>query len=134
MVSTRATWRQEGPYIVDATGKKVALMQGEPAEHGWHQRRILAAINAMQDTPTQFIEEMLEECEDNLILTLITRDRKMASTLEMMEQKIAAHCREIEHLRDLMDACRVFEEQRLLLNQAPGAAEYEGLLRTLGMR
>jgi hypothetical protein len=133
-VSARAMWRRDGAFIVDGTGKKIGLMQGEPTEHEWHQRRILAAVNAMQDTPTQFIEEFVEKCEDNLILGMITRDRQMAATLLRMEEGIAAHCREIEQLREMMDGCRVFEEQRALLQQAPGSAEYEGLLRTLRIR
>lgn len=131
--SARGTWRRDHAFIVDGTGKKVALMQGEPAEHEWHQRRILAAVNAMQDTPTQFIEELMEKGAGNIILELISRDREMAATLEKMNERIAAHCREIAQLRNMMDACRVFEEQRALLQQAPGSTEYEGLLRTLGI-
>lgn len=132
-VCARAPWRQDGPFIVDSTGKKVALMQGEPADHAWQQRRILAALNALQDIPTQFIEELLGRSEDNLILALITHDRTMAAALQRMKEKIAAHSREIEQLRETMEACRIFEEQRALLKQAPGATEYEGLLRVLGM-
>lgn len=109
-------------------------MQGEPAEHEWHQRRILAAVNAMHDTPTQFIEELVDNCQDNIMLGLITRDKEMAATLKRMEERIAAHCREIEQLREMMDTCRVVEEQRALLQQAPGSTEYEALLRALGIR
>jgi hypothetical protein len=133
-VPARVMWRQEGTFIVDGTGKKVAVMQGEPAEHERHQRRILAAVNAMHGTPTQFIEELMDNCQDNIISGLITRDREMAATLKRMEEKIAAHYREIEQLREMMDACRVFEERRALLQQLPGSAEYEALLRTLGIR
>jgi len=133
-VSARATWRRDGDFIVDGTGKKIAQMRGDPAEHEWHQRRILAAINAMQDTPTQFIEELLEKCPDNIILELISRDREMAATLQRMKEKIAAHCREIEQLREMMNSCRVFEEQRALLQQGPGSTEYEALLHALGIR
>jgi hypothetical protein len=132
-VSARATWRKDGPYIVDSTGKKVALVQGELADHEWQQRRIVAALNALQDTPTQFIEELLEKCDDNIILTLIKRDKMMAATLQGMEEKIAMHNREIEQLRKMMEACRIFEEQRAFLKQAPGATEYEGLLHALGL-
>jgi len=133
-VSARATWRRDGDFIVDGTGKKIAQMNGDPAEHEWNQRRILAAVNAMQDTPTQFIEELVEKCSDNIILGLISRDREMTATLQRMEEKIVAHCREIEQLREMMNSCRVFEEQRALLQQAPGSAEYEALLHTLGLR
>jgi hypothetical protein len=133
-VSARAMWRREGAFIVDGTGKKIAQMRDAPAEHELHQRRILAALNALRDIPTQFIEELLDECPDNFILGLITHDREMAATLQQMEERIATHCREIEQLREMMDACRVFEEQRALLQQAPGSAEYEGLLRALGIR
>lgn len=111
-VSSRPSWHQEGPFILDAAGRKVARMEGDPAEYGWQQRRILAAVNAFQDTPTHFIEEMLEKCDDNIILALITHDRSMAATLQSMEQRIAAHRREIDQLREIMEACRMFEEQR----------------------
>ncbi len=133
-VSAHATWRRDGDFIVDGTGKKIAQMNGEPAEHEWHQRRILAAINAMQGAPTQFIEELVEKCPDNIILGLIRRDREMGATLQRMEERIVAHCREIEQLREMMNSCQVFEEQRALLQQSPGSAEYEALLRTLGIR
>ena len=134
LVCAAVPWRHDGPFIVDGVGRKVALMQGEPVDHAWQQRRILAALNALQAIPTQFIEELLKKSEDNIILALITHDREMAATLQRMEEKIAAHRREIEQLRKTMEACRTFEEQRALLQQAPGASEYEGLLRTLGMR
>ena len=130
----RFMWRRDGAFIVDGNGNKIAAMQGEPVEHEWHQRRILAAVNAMQDTPTQFIEEFVNNGQDNIILELITRDREMAATLKRMEERIAAHRREIEQLREMMDLCRVFEEQRALLQHAPGSAEYKALLRTLGIR
>jgi hypothetical protein len=133
-VLARATWRPDGPFILNGAGKKIVQMHGELAEYECHQRRIIAALNALQDIPTQFIEELLEKCADNLILGLITRDREMAATLQQMEKRIAVHCREIEQLREMMDACRVFEEQRARLEQAPGALEYESLLRTLGLR
>nr|WP_314621508.1 hypothetical protein [uncultured Noviherbaspirillum sp.] len=133
-VSTAAKWRLDGPFIVDGTGVKVALMQGEPAEYEWPQRRLLAAVNALQDTPTQFIEELIEQCPDNIILELVTRDKEMTATLQQMNQKIAAHYREIEQLREIMEACRIFEEQRALLQQKQGSTEYEALLRTLGIR
>jgi hypothetical protein len=127
-------WRQDGPFIVDGAGKRIAQMQGDPAQHEWSQRRILAAVNALQDTPTQFVEELLEKCNDNIILSLLSRDREMAAALRRMEDRIAAHCREIEQLRETMDVCRIFEKQRALLQQTPGSAEYEALLRTLGIR
>jgi hypothetical protein len=133
-VSPPAKWRRDGPFIVDGTGRKVSLMQGEAAEHELSQRRIVAALNALRDTPTHFIEELLEQCDDNVISALIARDRKMAAILQRMDEKIAMHCREIEQLRETMEACRIFEERRALLQQAPGATEYEGLLRTLGIR
>lgn len=109
-------------------------MHGEQANHAWHQRRILAALNALHDIPTQVIEELVEKSEENLILAMVTHDRMMAATLQRMEEKIALHCREIEQLRETMEACRILEEQRALLKQAPGASEYEELLRTLGIR
>lgn len=133
-IPATASWRQEGPFIVDATGRRVAFMQGELAEYEWPQRRLLAAVNALQDIPTQFIEEFVETCTDNVILKLITHEREMATTLQQMEEKIAIHCREIEQLREMMDACQVFEEQRVLLQRAPGSTEYEALLRTLKLR
>jgi hypothetical protein len=133
-LSNRPTWRRDGTFIVDGTGKRVAQMYGEPAEYEWPQRRIIAALNALHDTPTHFVEQLLEEADGNVIETLVARDRQMAATLQNLEKKIAAHCREIEQLREMMDACRVFEEHRAHLYQAPGASEYEGLLRMLGIR
>lgn len=133
-VPARTRWRRDGPFIVDATGKRVVLMQGELAEYEWPQRRVLAAVNALQDTPTQYIEELVEKCPDNILLGLISREREMAATLQRMEENIAAHCREIEQLREIMNSCRVFEEQRTLLQQAPGSAEYEALLHALKLR
>lgn len=127
-------WRSDGAFIVDPTGKKVALMQGNLIQYELHQRRILAAVNALQDTPTQLIEELLEKCEDNVILTLITRDKNMAATLQQLQKEIDMHSREIEQLREMMEACRVFEEQRVLLQELPGVTEYETLLHKLGLR
>ena len=34
----------------------------------------------------------------------------------------------------MMEACRVFEEQRVLLQELPGVTEYETLLHKLGLR
>jgi hypothetical protein len=71
----RSIWRRDGLLIVDGAGKKVAAMQGVPAEYEWYQRRIVAAVNAMQDTPIQFIEEFVDNIQDNIILKLITQHR-----------------------------------------------------------
>lgn len=127
-------WRGDGAFIIDPTGKKVAMMQGALGQYELHQRRILAAVNALQDTPTQFIEELLQKCEANVILTLIARDRKMSEQLQQLQEKIAMHSGEIERLREIMEACRVFEEQRALLKKVAGMAEYEELLHKLGLR
>jgi cell fate (sporulation/competence/biofilm development) regulator YlbF (YheA/YmcA/DUF963 family) len=125
-VAARVMWRQDSSFIVDGTGKKVAEMQCQPAEHEWHQYRILTALNAMQDTLTQFIEELVDSCQDNILLELITRDREMATALKRMEETIAAHCCETKQLREMMDACRVFEEQRAVWNQLPALWSTKG--------
>ena len=129
-----AIWRSDGPFILNGQGKRVAMMQGEPAEYEWAQRRLIAAVNALEDTPTQYIEELLEKCGGNIILTMIEREKSLSATLKGLEERIAVHRREIAQLQEVMDACSAFDAERTRLHNTPGSVEYEGLMRALGLR
>jgi hypothetical protein len=132
--SSYGVWRMDGPFLVDGRGRQVAVMQGEPADYAAIQRRLIAAANALRDTPTQYIEELLEQSDSNIIMTLIERNAQMRETLQRLQENIDIHRREIVQLHDVMEACRAFEAQRASLKQAPGFKEYENLLRVLGLR